>query len=155
MSVTPLFPSKLAEHNVRKGFFEREEFLKHREALPDEIKSVTTFAYWTGCRRGEILSLRWPQVDLFQRVVRLEPGETKNDESRIIPLAGELLELLKMQKQIRDDFGNMPVRVLWAGKPIKTFGGAGQMRARLILLMKRENPHAYFMTCGARAYAIW
>jgi integrase len=56
--------------------------------LPDEIKPVVTFAYWTACRRGEILSLRWSQLDLRQGVGRLEPGETKNDEGRLIPLAG-------------------------------------------------------------------
>ena len=123
--VTPLFPSKLAEHNIRKGFFEREEFLKHRQALPDEIKPVTTFAYWTGCRRGEILSLQWAQVDLTQGIVRLEPGDTKNDEGRNIPLIGELLEMLKMQRAIRDEkWPSCPWVFFRAGKSIKTFGGA-------------------------------
>jgi len=103
LSVVPLFPAKLAERNVRKGFFERDEFVRHREALPQHLKPVTTFAYWTGCRKGEILGLKWVQVDLQQRVVRLDPGDTKNDESRIIPLAGELLEMLRMQKDIRDE----------------------------------------------------
>jgi integrase len=113
------------EHNVRKGFFERTASVKHREALPTEIKSVTTFAYWTGCRRGEILSLQWHQVDLSQCVVRLEPGETKNDEARTIPLAGELLEILKMQKATRDEYWPACPWVFFrAGKRIKSFGGA-------------------------------
>ena len=46
----------------------------------------------------EKLSLRWTQVDLENRTIRLEPGETKNDEARIIPVAGELLDMLLMQK---------------------------------------------------------
>jgi len=121
----PLFPSRLAENNVRKGFFERDEFVKHRQALPDEIKPVVTFAYWTGCRRGEILSLRWPQVDFRESVVRLEPGETKNDDARIIPLAGELLEMLRMQKQIRDEqWPACPWVFFRSGRQIKTFNGA-------------------------------
>jgi hypothetical protein len=33
---------------------------------------------------------------------RLDPGETKNEEARVIPLAGELLEVLKLQRSIRD-----------------------------------------------------
>jgi integrase len=33
----------------------------------------------------------------------LNPGRRKNDEPRIIPLAGELLAMLKMQRQIRDE----------------------------------------------------
>ena len=102
LTTIPLLPSKLTENNVRKGFFEREDFLRHRAALPPEIKPITTFAYWTGCRKGEILGLRWSQVDLANHTVRLEPGETKNDEPRIIPLAGELLEMLRMQRSVRD-----------------------------------------------------
>jgi integrase len=42
-------------------------------------------------------------VDLENKTIRLEPDETKNDEARIIPLADELLEMLRLQKQIRDD----------------------------------------------------
>ena len=44
----------LQEHNVRQGFFERAEFLTLRAALPDYLKPVVTFAYFTGWRRGEI-----------------------------------------------------------------------------------------------------
>jgi integrase len=125
VATVPLLPARLTENNVRKGFFEREEFLRLRAALPDEIKPVVTFAYWTGCRRGEILSLRWCQVDLHQGVVRLEPGETKNDEGRLIPLAGELLEMLQMQKDIRDlKWPECPWVFFRTGKPIKTFTGA-------------------------------
>jgi len=69
----------LEENNVRKGFFEHDQFLMVRRALPGYVQSVVTFAYYTGCRRGEILDLRWEQVDLAERIVRLEPGTTKND----------------------------------------------------------------------------
>ncbi len=55
-------------------------------------------AYYTACRKGEILSLRWKQIDLTERVVRLEPGETKNDEARTIFMLPELHETLAMQK---------------------------------------------------------
>jgi integrase len=73
-----------------------------RAALPEYVRAVLTFAYYTGCRRGEILSLRWAQVDLKSRIVRLEPGTTKNDEARTLPLTSELFEVLAMQKSIRD-----------------------------------------------------
>jgi integrase len=49
-------------------------------------------------RRGEILKLRWPSVDFANAEIRLDPGTTKNDDPRTIPLAGELLELLCIER---------------------------------------------------------
>jgi integrase len=92
----------LEERNVRKGFFEHHQFLALRSALPEYLRPPLTFAYYTGCRRSEILGLEWSQVDLAERVVRLEPGTTKNDEARNLPLTTELYEVLSMQRSIRD-----------------------------------------------------
>jgi hypothetical protein len=41
----------LEENNVRSGFFEHGEFIAFRSALPDYLKPVVTFAYYTGWRR--------------------------------------------------------------------------------------------------------
>ena len=41
---------------------------------------------------SEITTLRWNQVDLSQGIVRLEVGETKNDEGRTVYLDDELKE---------------------------------------------------------------
>ncbi len=123
VGAVPFFPM-LAENNVRKGFFEHEAFLAVRRELPEEIRPVVTFAYYTGCRKGEILALQWPQVDLVERVVRLEPGETKNDEGRTIPLASDLYEVLKIQRETRDRyFPESPWVFSRAGKPIQRFEG--------------------------------
>jgi integrase len=54
-------------------------FLALREKLPDYLKPVVTLTYSTGWRKEEILGLRWNQVDLREGIVRLEPGETKNE----------------------------------------------------------------------------
>ncbi len=101
VSTVPRIPI-LEENNVRKGFFEHEDYTSLLKTLPNELRPVLTFAYYTGCRKGEILSLQWSQVDLLEQVVRLEAGTTKNDEPRMIPLAPDLYEVLKMQKSIRD-----------------------------------------------------
>lgn len=92
----------LEENNIRKGFFEHEPYLKIRAELPEEFRPVLTFGYYTGCRLGEILLLEWSQVDLLEREIRLEPGTTKNDEGRTIPLIDELYATLVMQEQVRD-----------------------------------------------------
>ncbi len=68
----------LKESNVRKGFFEHEEFISLRKVLPDFLRPVITFAYHTGWRKEEIVKLTWDRVDLKQGIIRLDPGETKN-----------------------------------------------------------------------------
>ena len=98
---TPRFP-KLAEHNVRKGFFEHHEYLALRNALPEHVKPILTFAYYTGTRRGELLNLKWNQVDLERHLVRLEPGETKNNDARLIPLTSDLTTTLRDLKTKHD-----------------------------------------------------
>ena len=148
VGTAPFIPI-LAENNVRKGFFEHEAFLAMRRALPNEIRPVITFAYYTGCRKGEILALRWSQVDLAERVVRLEPGETKNDEARMIPLAPELYEVLKLQRETRDTyFPQNPWVFSRAGSPISDFraawGSACKATGLVITAGDKEKPMRLF-----------
>jgi integrase len=78
----------LAEDNIRRGFFEREQFLAVRRHLPVALQAVATFAYYTGWRtKSEILPLEWRQVDRVAGIVRLEPGTTKNREGRTFTYA--------------------------------------------------------------------
>ncbi len=126
----PIFP-KLKESQPLRGFFEHDEFLAQRAELPEHLKPVISFAYHTGCRKGEILNLLWEQVDLLAKVVRLNPGETQNDEGRVIPLAGELLEMLVMQPQTRDQrWPDCPWVFFRHGKRIKDFRGAWEEASR-------------------------
>ena len=85
----PFIPM-LKENNVRKGFFEHGDFLALCEALPEYMKAPVTFAYKVGWRLSEIITLTWNQVDLENAIVRLEPGETKNDDARTIYLDSNL-----------------------------------------------------------------
>ncbi|UCB51411.1 MAG: site-specific integrase [Deltaproteobacteria bacterium] len=87
----------LKEDNIRKGFFEHEEYLSLLKALPSYLRGPVTFAYFTGWRKSEILGLTWDRVDLHEGTVRLEAGETKNSEARTVYLNDELLKLVKIQ----------------------------------------------------------
>ena len=90
------FFSMLKESNVRKGFFEHDQFQAIKDALPEELRPLVTFAYHTGWRKGEILKLTWDKVDLKQGIVRLDPGETKNDEARTVYMNEELWKEMRM-----------------------------------------------------------
>jgi hypothetical protein len=57
-----------------------------------------------------------------ERAVRLEPGETKNNEARTIPLVADLYEVLKLQREIRDQyFPESPWVFSRAGEPCPQF----------------------------------
>lgn len=86
----------LEERNVRRGFFEREDFEAVRDLLPLPLQPVVTFAYLTGWRMtSEVLPLAWDQVDFPGRTVRLHPESTKNREGRVYPFTAALEALLR------------------------------------------------------------
>lgn len=139
VALIPRIP-KFAENNVRKGFFDHWEFVRLRAELPEHLRPVITFAYFTGCRKSEILGLRWSQVDLSAGLVRLEPGETKNDEGRTIPVTGELLTLLVLQKQMRDrSYPMCPFVFARYGKRISNFYSAWAQASKRAGLTGDEN----------------
>ena len=66
------------------------------------FRPVILFAIETGMRRGEILSLTWEGVHLGKRYVHLP--DTKNGDSRDVPLSPQALELLGgLPRNIRGD----------------------------------------------------
>jgi len=56
-------------------------------------KSLISFLIYTGCRKGEVLNLKWENVDLKNDVVAIKGTKTKHD--RYMPISGSLKELLK------------------------------------------------------------
>jgi integrase len=91
----------LKENNIRKGFFEHDQFLELRAHLPEYLKGFVTFAYYSGWRFSEISNLTWQEVDRKQGIVRIDAGETKNEEGRTLYLENELKEILEQQWKTR------------------------------------------------------
>ena len=96
--------------NARKGFFDAEQVAAVVGHLPEPIAAVVRFAYLTGWRRSEVLSLEWRSVDAT--CVRLDPGTTKNDDGRIYPLTAPLRALLAERRQRTSELERAQGRVI-------------------------------------------
>jgi integrase len=88
---------KLKEPRGRVRFLSDEERTRLLEVCRGSkhrcLYIVVVLALSTGMRLGEILSLRWSQIDLSAGYAVLH--HTKNGERRKVPLAGVALEALK------------------------------------------------------------
>ena len=84
----------LDEENARQGFVDHESFLALCNALPDYLQDPVAFLYYAGWRVSEMRGLEWRDVDLPGRVIRLRPELSKNKTGRVLPLSGELLEVI-------------------------------------------------------------
>jgi integrase len=100
LSAKPYIPT-LEENNARQGFLDHGNFLALRDALPDYLKDPVTFLYFSGWRVSEMRQLEWRDVDLTGRVVRLRPEISKNKDGRLLPLTGELLEVIQKARKRR------------------------------------------------------
>lgn len=117
VGIVPHFP-KMPERNARRGFLEQEGYRKMLAALPEDVQPLLVVGYHTGARMGELLGLRWSQVNLEEGTITLQRGETKNDEPRTLPIYGDMAEHLERLKASK---GRCRFVFHRAGKPIKDF----------------------------------
>jgi integrase len=80
---------------------ERKELLTAcKESSNKDLYPIVVLALSTGMRQGEILTLKWKDIDLKRRQLALH--ETKNNERRVVPVVGYALEVLSEHGKIRN-----------------------------------------------------
>jgi integrase len=99
--------------NKRERALTGDEVKKLVEACPPYLKGIVITGVYTGLRKGDILNLKWQDIDLEKGIIRLVEAKTKktrvivlNEDMRkllqILPVKGEYLFPNKHGKPFRD-----------------------------------------------------
>jgi integrase len=94
---------KIPENNVRTGFLEKDDYDRLLAELPEYLKLALVIAYHTGCRLGEVMSLRWPDINLQGGEIIIRAENAKSKKHRVLPIYGEMSDALKHQREERDE----------------------------------------------------
>jgi integrase len=93
------------------------EILDAADAEGGSIGPLCRLAAWTGARQGELINLRWTNVDSERRRLTL-PGTKTRASARVIDIGPDACELLRSHRQAQKERG------LLLGAPA-LFGGDG------------------------------
>jgi integrase len=94
---------RMPEPKGRTRFLTSEEqaaLLKACEPTPD-LRDLVVLALATGARVGELLGLKWPDVNLDRS--RAIARDTKNGETRMLPLHGPAVDILHRRSKVRQN----------------------------------------------------
>lgn len=86
---------KLLEDNHKVRFLTKDEEDRLYKALPEFLKPIVTTALQTGMRKGEILNLKWSNIDFEYGFIELL--KTKSGKARKIPISDKLKQVLNKQ----------------------------------------------------------
>ena len=93
----------------------------------DHLTPAVLVSINTGMRRGELLALRWSNVDLKGKQITIEGSTAKSQQTRHIPLNDEATEVLRKWKE-QTSHGD---RVFQIDTGFKTAWGALMERAKI------------------------
>jgi integrase len=95
----PVSESGLLEvHNQVERILTPEEEERLLTCIPLHLKPIIITALNTGMRKGEILSLRWEDIDLESNLITIRQEVSKSEKTRRIPINTTLRKLLLEQR---------------------------------------------------------
>ncbi|HJN12819.1 MAG TPA: site-specific integrase [Pirellulaceae bacterium] len=104
-SVNPAARLRAFEEETRERFLTDEElprFWKSLDAEPSEkVRDFVKLALFTGQRRGNVLAMRWDDLDLDRAIWTLPKTKTGK---HVVPLTKEVVEILR--RRLRDNDGS-------------------------------------------------
>ena len=94
VSVNPMhLVPRLKANNIRVRCLSEAEESRLLEALPEWLRPLVVVALHTGMRRGELLRLRWSDVDFATSTIVVR--EAKSGEGRRLPMSVETRQALR------------------------------------------------------------
>lgn len=100
--VNPVRYQWLRPDAPRLRYLTKEEAARlvlHAESLRFDLAQFIRLALHTGCRKTELLTLKWSDVCLDRRYILLRPEQTKANRRRAVPLNRTALQALEALKQ--------------------------------------------------------
>ena len=91
---------KLLEDNHKIRFLTAEEEIRLFKYLPEFLKPIVITALQTGMRRGEILTLKWSNIDFEFGFIELL--QTKSGKARKIPISDKLRKVLESLDRVSE-----------------------------------------------------
>ncbi len=91
----PIEGLKLFKETFRDRTLTPEEYQRLLAACAPHLKIIVQLAYDSAMRKGEILGLKWEQINFREGVIILDAADTKTQEKREIPLDEKLVSLLQ------------------------------------------------------------
>lgn len=91
----PLEGLRLFKEIPRNRTLTPEEYQRLLSHCPVHLQPLVDLAFLTAMRRGEIMGLKWQQVDFQNGIITLEAEDTKTREKREIPMDENLKSLIK------------------------------------------------------------
>lgn len=99
-----------------------EEWHRLANELPEHLYAPALFSLATGLRKGNVLDLKWEQIDWENRTVMVDPTEVKTGITILIPLNDAAMFALGHAKasQVR----HLSYVFSYAGEPLGDYGKA-------------------------------
>jgi integrase len=93
----------LRENNGRLRYLERDRIAKLLDNCSPTLKNMVELVLNTGLRKSELLHLKWRDIDLKNKLLFV--WDTKNKESKSIPLNSRVIEVFKrIPRNLRSEY---------------------------------------------------
>lgn len=100
--INPCFGIEKFKEEKRDRFVSQEEFPRLAQAIDNELNQTVASAIWlyllTGVRKDELLTLKWEDVDLVRKEIKLH--DTKNGKNHYLPLSNAAIDVIQKIQRI-------------------------------------------------------